>query len=149
MCRCRYSGNRRNANGPENVKPASVKTLKDLTNVFHQDVEKLTGSCRVVIIAFQTYYDISLKNSTRSGRPRNAVLVEFAVDNAFGTIDASLIEILSHTRTKQQLTSFFGKKLPTYLEQKDIHFINAGKGSTVMSWGEQSSSNHVEDETCF
>ena len=48
------------------------------------------GLCCVVVIAFDTYYDISLKNSTRPERLRNVVPVEFTVDNFFATSDASL-----------------------------------------------------------
>ena len=82
-------------------KPAPVKaTFKDLEDVFCQDGEKFMGSCRVVIITFDTYYDISLKNFTPSRRLGNAVPLEFTVDDAFGISDASLKEILSHTRTK-------------------------------------------------
>ena len=49
-------------------------------DVFCLDVEELMGSCHVVVIAFGTYYDISLKNSTQSGRLGNAVHVEFNAD---------------------------------------------------------------------
>ena len=44
--------------------PASEKTFKDLTDVFCRDVEELMGSCRVVVIVFDTNCDISLMNST-------------------------------------------------------------------------------------
>ena len=107
------------------------------------------GSCCVVTTAFDTYYDISLKNSMQSGRLGNAVPVEFTVDDASNISYASLKEILSHTRTKQQLTPFFVTKLQTYLEQKDIDFVIAGNGLTVMSRGEQSSSNHKEADSCI
>ena len=103
---------------PKMSKPASMKTFKNMANMFCQDVEKLMRSCRVAVTAFDTYYSISLKNSTQSGRLGNAVPVEFTVDDAFDISDASLKENLSHTRTKQQLTSFFAKKLQTYLVQK-------------------------------
>ena len=102
------------------------------------------GSCRVVVIAFDTYYNISLNNSTRCEHLGNAVLVEFTVDDAFDISDTSLKNFLSHTRTNQLLTSFFAKKLQTCLDQKDIDFAIAGNGSTVMSWGEQSTNNHKE-----
>ena len=36
-------------------KPASVKIFKYLADVFCQDVIKLMGSCRVVVIAFDSY----------------------------------------------------------------------------------------------
>ena len=94
--------------------------------MFCQDLEELFGSCRVVVIAFDTYYDISIKSSTQSGRLGNAVLVEFTVDDAFDINDASLKEILSHTSSKQQPSSFFAKKLQTYLEQKNIDFVITG-----------------------
>ena len=71
----------------------------------------------------------------QSGYLGNTISVEFSVDDAFDISNASLKEILSHTRTKQQLTSFFAKKLQTYLEQKDIDFVIAGNGSTIMPWG--------------
>ena len=90
----------------------------------------------------QTY--ISLKSSTLSGCLGNAVSVEFTVYDAFDISNASLKENLSHTRTKQKLTSFLIKKLQTYLEQKDTEFVIAGNGLTVMSWGKQSSNNHEE-----
>ena len=35
-------------------------------------------------------------------------------------------------------------QLQTYLEQKDIDFVIARNGSTVMPWGEQSSNSHEE-----
>ena len=41
------------------------------------------------------------------------------------------------------MASFFAK-FQTYLDQKDIDFVIGGDGSTVMSWGEQSSNNHEE-----
>ena len=107
-------------------------------------MEELMGSCRVIIIAFDTYYDISLKNSTSSWFLGNAVHVEFTLGNAFDISDASFKEILSHTRTTQQLTSFFAKRLQTYLEQKDTGFVIAGSGFMVMSWDEKSSNNHEE-----
>ena len=34
---------------------ASVKTFKDLAEVFYQDVKELMEWCRVVVIAFDTY----------------------------------------------------------------------------------------------
>ena len=49
-------------------------------DVFCLDVEELMGSCHLVVIAFDTYYDISLKNSTQSGRLGNAIPVEFNAD---------------------------------------------------------------------
>ena len=107
-------------------------------------MEELMGSCRVIVIAFDTYYDISLKNSTSSWFLGNAVHVEFTLDNAFDISDASFKEILSRTRTTQQLTSFFAKRLQTYLEQKDTGFVIAGNGFMVMSWDEKSSNNHEE-----
>ena len=45
-----------------------------------------------------------------------AVPVEFTVDDAFDISGTCLKEVLSDTRAKQQLTSFFAKKLQTYLE---------------------------------
>ena len=69
------------------------------------------------------------------------------VDDVLNTSYASLQEILSHTRTKQQFTCFFAKKLQKYLKQKDIDFVIAGNVLTVMSWGEQSSSNHEEADS--
>ena len=42
------------------------------------------------------------------------------------------------------MASFFAKKFQTYLDQKDTDFVIGGDGSTVMSWGEQSSNNHEE-----
>ena len=109
-------------------------------------MEELMGSCCVDVIAFDTYYDIFLKNSWWSGRLGNTVPVEFNLDYAFDISDASLQEILSHTRTEQQLTSFFEKRLQTYLEQKDIEFVITGNGSTVMPWGEQSSNSNEETD---
>ena len=69
--------------------PASVKTFKDSTNELCQDIEKLMGSCRVDVIAFDTYYNISIKNFTPSGRLGNAVPVEFTLNDAFNIRDAS------------------------------------------------------------
>ena len=63
--------------------------------MFCQDVEELMESCYVVVIAFDTYYDIFLKNFRWSGRLGNAVPVEFNLDDAFDISDASLQEILS------------------------------------------------------
>ena len=99
-------------------KSASVETFKDLADVFRQDVEKLMGLFCVVVIMFDTYYDTSLKNSTRSVHLGYAVPVGFTVDDAFDISDTCLKEVSSDTRVKQQLTSFFAKKLQTYLEQK-------------------------------
>ena len=127
--------------------PAWVKIFKDLVGMFCQDLEELFGSCRVEVIAFDTYYDISIKSSTQSGRLGNAVLVEFTVDDAFDINDASLKEILSHTSSKQQPSSFFAKKLQTYLEQKNIDFVIAGNWLTVMPWSKQSSNNHKEADS--
>ena len=60
-------------------KPALVKTFKD--------VEKLKGSCRAVVNAFDTYYDIYLKNCKRSGCLGDAAPVELTVDDAFDISD--------------------------------------------------------------
>ena len=59
------------------------------------------GSCRVVVIAFDTYYDISLKNAIWASWKCSTF--EFrCLDayDAFDISDASLKEILSHTGTK-------------------------------------------------
>ena len=40
------------------------------------------------------------------------------------------------------MTSFLAKNLQAFLEQKDIVFVIAGNGSTVMSRGKKFSSNH-------
>ena len=110
-------------------KSASVETFKDLADVFFQDVEKLMGLCHVVVITFDTY--TSLKNSRRSMRLGYAVPVGFTVDDAFDISGTCLKEVSSDTRVKQQLTSFFAKKLQTYLEQKDIDFAIAGNGMLI------------------
>ena len=71
-------------------KQASVKTFKGLADGFVRTWKKLVGLCRVVVIVFNTYYNISLKNSKRSGLLGNAVPVEFTVDHAFDISYTSL-----------------------------------------------------------
>ena len=102
-------------------KPALVKTFKD--------VEKLMGSCRVVINAFNTCYNISLKNWKQSRCLGDAAPVKFTVDDAFDISDVSLKEMLS----QPLLSSFFAKKLHMYVEQNNIGSVLAENGSTVMS----------------
>ena len=92
--------------------------------MFCQDLEELFGSCRVVVIAFDAYYDISIKSSTQSGRLGNAILVEFTVDDAFDINDASfykkfyLIQAQSSSRvlsSQKSCRRIWNKRISTLL----------------------------------
>ena len=136
MSQCRYSDNRRDANGPEDFGGRVLSGRGRAHGIM------LRG--RHCVWHLLRYFSKELLVIWASW---NAVPVEFNLDHAFDISDASLQEILSHTRTEQQLTSFFEKRLQTYLEQKDIEFVIAGNGSTVMPWGEQSSNSHEETDS--
>ena len=75
------------------TKTPSTKTFRDFANSFNAEIDILISSASSVVVAFDTYLDVSLKDAVRSYRIGKTIPVQYAVNDYFDNEKLSLKEI--------------------------------------------------------
>ena len=82
------------------TKPTWVKTGSDLGSFFCIRVDEILMGAAMVIVAFDTYNDISLKNITRAKRQVKNVSRRYDISSSANISKLSMKDLLSHNHTK-------------------------------------------------
>ena len=96
------------------MKPATIVTVKDLSECFNDRLISLTRDCDEIILVFDTYRDNSLKSATRNKRRLGVAPIQYPVrdDTNIKHIPMSIFH--SHDKTKADLTNYLVAKILEY-----------------------------------
>jgi hypothetical protein len=114
-------------------KPPSVKTCSDLANEFTKNLETTLSRYDEVHLVFDTYRDNSLKYSMRKKRTGNTLPVQYKICDTTYIGNTSMKLLLSHTKTKDELTA--------YLSEKAIQYATQRNKCLFVSWRESAKSS--------
>ena len=81
------------------TKPTWVKTGSDLGSSFCKRVDEISMGAATVIVAFDAYNDISLKNITRAKRQAKNVSRRYDISSSTNISKLSMKDLLSHNHT--------------------------------------------------
>ena len=127
-------------------KTGDIKKFKYIADTFICIIERKVLSASTVIVSFDTYQDISLKERTRERRKNNAIAIEYEAADCTDISDVKMEDILSHWKTKRELTKFLAERTVQHLRKRLITFVVAGNGVTVTN-ETISYNNHEESDT--
>jgi len=91
-------------------KPATIVTIKDLSECFNDRQMSLTRDYDEIILVFDTYRDNSLKSATRDKRRQGRASVQYQVRDDTTIKHIPMSRFLSHDKTKTDLTNYFAAK---------------------------------------
>ena len=128
-------------------KPTWVKTGEDLASLFCKRVNDLAMGATTVIVAFDTYRELSLKNATRAKRQTKKVSRQYHITLSSNLSKLSMKDLLCHNSSKQCLSIFLLESLATRLNSKSVNYALAGNARTICSFRELSGNNHEEGDT--
>ena len=87
-------------------KPTWVKTGKDLASSFCKRVDDIAMSATTVLVAFDTYKDVSLKNVTRAKRQTKKVSRQYEITSSTNLSQLSMKDLLSLILQNNRLQTF-------------------------------------------
>ena len=128
------------------TKPTWVKTGKDLASSFCKRVDDIAMSAIILLVAFDTYKNVSPKNVARAKRQTKKVSRQYEITSPTHQ-KLSMKDLLSHNSTKQSLANFLLESLVAYLISQSINYVVAGNSKSLSSFREPSENNHEEGGT--
>ena len=116
-----------------------MKTGADLVNVVCLWVDNKIKFCSTVIIAFDTYQEISLKSATRNKRYSKSNLQHYNITSSTNISRQSLSQ-LAHKKSKRSLIELLTGPLKNYLSRRGLRYHDhSTHGETT--------NNHQEADT--
>ena len=100
-----------------------------------------------VIVAFDTYRELSLMNATRAKRQTKKVSRQYHITSSSNLSKLSMKDLLCHNSSKQSLSILLLESLATHLNSKSVNYALAGNARTICSFRELSGNNHKEGNT--
>src|SRR6218665_3290720 len=94
--------------------PASIVTVKDLSECFNNRLMSLTRDYNEIIIVFDTYRDYYLKSATRDKRRQGRAPIQYQVRNDTNIKHIPMNRFLFHDKTKADLTNYLAAKILEY-----------------------------------
>lgn len=129
-------------------KPATVVTVKDLSECFNERLTNLTRDYDEVILVFDTYKEDSLKQMTREKRQGGKDPIQYQVRDETSIKHISLSRFLSHSQTKADLTVYLAAKTLEYNMDSTKVFITSAAGYTRSNTDLRfDDNNHEEADT--
>ena len=129
-------------------KPATVITVKNLSEWFYDRVMSLTKDCHEVILVFDTYKPDSLKRITREKRRQGKDPVQYQIRDEIDIHNISMNRFLSHDRTKAHLTEYLASKTVEYSKNSSkLVIVSAGGHTESNSFLLFEEDNHNEADT--
>lgn len=121
-------------------KTPTVKTCSDLANEFNRKLENTLSRYDETHLVFDTCRQDSLKSSMHKKRSGNTQSVQYKISDTTYIGNISMKLLLSHTKTKDELTA--------YLSDKAIQYATERNKCLFVSWREtaKSSMGIVTDE---
>ena len=91
-------------------KPATIVTVKHLSECFNDRLMSLTRDYDEIILVFDTCWDESLKSATRDKRRQGRAPIQYQVRDDTNIKHIPMSRFLSHDKTKADLTNYLAAK---------------------------------------
>ncbi len=117
-------------------KPATVVTVKYLSECFNTRLMSLTRDCDEIILVFDTYKADSLKSATREKRRRGKDPIQYQIRDDTSIKHIPMSRFLSHDKTKADLTKYLAAKTLEYNQSSSSwlsHLLKDVLGATASS----------------
>ncbi|KAJ8353332.1 hypothetical protein SKAU_G00208990 [Synaphobranchus kaupii] len=129
-------------------KPATVVTVKDLSEWFYGRLMSLTRDYDEVILVFDTYKVDSLKHITREKRRQGKDPIQYQIRDDTNIKNIPMSRLLSHDQTKADLTEYLASKTIEYSKESPKLVIASAAGHTESnSQLHFEGNNHEEADT--
>lgn len=130
------------------AKPATIVTVKHLSECFNDRLMSLTRDYDEIILVFDTYRDDSLKNATRDKRRQGRAPIQYQVRDDTNIKHIPMSKFLSHDKTKADLTDYLAAKTLEYNIVSHKLVITSSSGHTRSNKGLLfQENNHEEADT--
>jgi len=130
------------------AKPATIVTVKHLSECFNDRLMSLTRDYDEIILVFDTYRDDSLKNATRDKRRQGRAPIQYQVRDDTNMKHIPMSKFLSHDKTKADLTDYLAVKTLEYNIVSHKLVITSSSGHTRSNKGLLfQENNHEEADT--
>ncbi len=111
-------------------KPATILTVKDLSDCFNNRLISLTGDYDEMILVFDTYREDSLKGATRDKRRQGKAPIQYQVRDDTNIKHIPMNRFLSHDKIKADLTNYLAAKNLEYNSSSQKLVITCSSGHT-------------------
>ncbi|KAJ8358104.1 hypothetical protein AAFF_G00034000 [Aldrovandia affinis] len=129
-------------------KPATVVTVKDLSEWFYGRLMSLTRDYDEVVLVFDTYKPDSLKRITREKRRQGKDPIQYQIRDDTNIKNIPMSRLLSHDQTKADLTEYLASKTVEYSKDSPKLVIASAAGHTESnSQLHFEGNNHEEADT--
>ena len=102
-------------------KMPDTKTCQDFSDLFLQKLSYEISGFQTVVLTFDRYVNLSLKEMTREKRSGEEC-VRFKITDYTNIERTTLTKFLSHSQTKQDLTEYLSKKATKYFEELPLRY---------------------------
>ena len=110
------------------MKPATIMTVKDLSECFNDRLMFLTRDCDEIILVFETYRDDSLKSATRNKRRLGVAPIQYQVRDDTNIKHIPMSKFLSHDKMKANLINYIAAKILEYNSTSQKLVITSSSG---------------------
>src|SRR6218665_411030 len=112
-------------------KPATIVTVKNLSECFNNRLMSLTRDYDEIILVFDTYRDYSLKSATRDKRRHRRAPIQYQVRDDTNMKHTQMNRFLSHDKMKADLTNYLAAKILEYNSTAQKRVIPSSSGHTI------------------
>ena len=112
------------------MKPATIMTVKDLSECFNDRLISFTRDCDEIILLFDTYREDSLKSSTRNKTRLGVATIKYQVRDDTNIKHTPMSRFLLHDKTKADLTNYLAAKILEYNSTSQKLVITSSSGHT-------------------
>src|SRR6218665_2233836 len=111
-------------------KPATIVTVKDLSECFNNRLMSLTRDYDEIILVFDTYRDYSLKSATRDKRRHGRAPIQYQVRDNTNMKHTPMNRFLSLDKMKADLTNYLAAKIVECNSTAQKRVITSSSGHT-------------------
>ena len=110
-------------------------------------IDTNTHDVTAVIVTFDCYRGISLKQAIRTSKKAKRALCVFHISDNINIDKIAMAELLSSEETKQSISHYLTKTTELHLRKRQVRYIVSVNGKTQFSNRQEISNNHEETET--
>ena len=103
-----------------NPKPTWVKKGADLAAAFNTSIDTHTHDATAVIVTFDCYRDILLKQATRTSRKSKRAPLSFHISEKSNIHKVAMSELLSSEETKQSISHYLTQTTELHLRKRQV-----------------------------
>ena len=107
----------------------------EVATAFNNTLDSHTNGATAVIMTFDCYRDISLKQATRTSRKGEKAPRTFHITSKSNIEKVTMFELLSSEETKQSISFYLTKTTEEHLRKKQIQYTVSANGKTRFSSG--------------